>query len=170
MTFGTTLIWNCVCERRDGRWSEQPTPVSRSTRWAWMISFRLRAPYFHENRLQYLLNRRKGVSKTRSRIWGGQKNLLSALWQFSAGCNNKVRYTPSLLHKTSWHEQEIYILDTTSKWNNVLMCIAYLCNFWFWYHIYEGWNFNFGNTPLDWIQELLEWRANAAGRKGPSPT
>ena len=21
--------------------------------------------------------------------------------------------------------------------------------------IYEGWNFNFGNTPLDWIQELL---------------
>ena len=35
---------------------------------------------------------------------------------------------------------------------------------------YEGWNFNFGNTPLDWIQELLEWRANAAGRMGPSPT
>ena len=35
---------------------------------------------------------------------------------------------------------------------------------------YEGWNFNFGNTPLDWIQELLEWRANAAGRTGPSPT
>ena len=21
---------------------------------------------------------------------------------------------------------------------------------------YESWNFNFGNTPLDWIQELLE--------------
>ena len=21
---------------------------------------------------------------------------------------------------------------------------------------YEGWNFNFGNTPLDWIQKLLE--------------
>ena len=21
---------------------------------------------------------------------------------------------------------------------------------------YEGWNFNFGNTPLDWIQELLK--------------
>ena len=21
---------------------------------------------------------------------------------------------------------------------------------------YEGWNFNFGNAPLDWIQELLE--------------
>ena len=21
---------------------------------------------------------------------------------------------------------------------------------------HEGWNFNFGNTPLDWIQELLE--------------
>ena len=21
---------------------------------------------------------------------------------------------------------------------------------------YEGWNFNFGNTPLDWIQEQLE--------------
>ena len=36
--------------------------------------------------------------------------------------------------------------------------------------IYEGWNFNFGDTPLDWIQELLEWRANAAGRMGPSPT
>ena len=36
--------------------------------------------------------------------------------------------------------------------------------------LYEGWNFNFGNTPLDWIQELLEWRANAAGRMGPSPT
>ena len=36
--------------------------------------------------------------------------------------------------------------------------------------IYEGWNFNFGNTPLDWIQELLEWRANEAGRMGPSPT
>ena len=35
---------------------------------------------------------------------------------------------------------------------------------------YEGWNFNFGNTPLDWIQVLLEWRANAAGRMGPSPT
>ena len=35
---------------------------------------------------------------------------------------------------------------------------------------YEGWNFNFGNTPLDWIQELLEWRANAAGRMGSSPT
>ena len=37
-------------------------------------------------------------------------------------------------------------------------------------NIYEGWNFNFGNTPVDWIQELLEWRANAAGRMGPSPT
>ena len=36
--------------------------------------------------------------------------------------------------------------------------------------LYEGWNFNFGNTPLDWIQELLKWRANAAGRIGPSPT
>ena len=24
------------------------------------------------------------------------------------------------------------------------------------FSIYEGWNFNFGNTPLDWIQELLE--------------
>ena len=23
-------------------------------------------------------------------------------------------------------------------------------------YIYEGWNFNFGNTPLDWIQELME--------------
>ena len=22
--------------------------------------------------------------------------------------------------------------------------------------MYEGWNFNFDNTPLDWIQELLE--------------
>ena len=22
--------------------------------------------------------------------------------------------------------------------------------------LYEGCNFNFGNTPLDWIQELLE--------------
>ena len=22
--------------------------------------------------------------------------------------------------------------------------------------LYEGWNFNFGNTPLDWIKELLE--------------
>ena len=36
--------------------------------------------------------------------------------------------------------------------------------------LYGGWNFNFGNTPLDWIQELLEWRANAAGRMGRSPT
>ena len=35
---------------------------------------------------------------------------------------------------------------------------------------YEGWNFNFGNTQLDWIQVLLEWCANAAGRMGPSPT
>ena len=35
---------------------------------------------------------------------------------------------------------------------------------------YEGWNFNFGNTPLDWIQELLERHANAAGRMGSSPT
>ena len=23
-------------------------------------------------------------------------------------------------------------------------------------YTYEGWNFNFGKTPLDWIQELLE--------------
>ena len=22
--------------------------------------------------------------------------------------------------------------------------------------MYDGWNFNFGNTPLDWIQELFE--------------
>ena len=29
---------------------------------------------------------------------------------------------------------------------------------------YVGWNFNFGNTAL------LEWRGNAAGRMGPSPT
>ena len=35
---------------------------------------------------------------------------------------------------------------------------------------YEGWNFNFGNTPLDWIQELLQLRADVAGRMGPSPT
>ena len=38
------------------------------------------------------------------------------------------------------------------------------------HQIYEGWNFDFGNTPLDWIQELLESRANAAGRMGPFPT
>ena len=37
-------------------------------------------------------------------------------------------------------------------------------------YTYEGWNFNFGNTPLDWKQELLERRVNAAGRMGPSPT
>ena len=36
--------------------------------------------------------------------------------------------------------------------------------------LYEVWNFNFDNTPLDWIQELLESRANAAGRTGTSPT
>ena len=36
--------------------------------------------------------------------------------------------------------------------------------------MYEGWNFNFGNTTLDWIQALLELRGNAAGRMGPSPT
>ena len=24
------------------------------------------------------------------------------------------------------------------------------------FSLYEGWNFNFGNTPLDWIQEPLE--------------
>ena len=49
------------------------------------------------------------------------------------------------------------------------ICLEYL---WISYKLtdYEGWNFNFGNTPLDWIQELLEWRANAAGRMGPSPT
>jgi len=35
---------------------------------------------------------------------------------------------------------------------------------------YVGWNFNFGNIALDWIQALLEWRGNAAGRMGPSPT
>ena len=35
--------------------------------------------------------------------------------------------------------------------------------------IYLGWNFNFGNSALDWIQALLEWRGNAAGRMGPSP-
>ena len=23
-------------------------------------------------------------------------------------------------------------------------------------NFYESWNFNFGNSPLDWIQELLE--------------
>ena len=38
------------------------------------------------------------------------------------------------------------------------------------FSLHGGWNFNFGNTPLDWIQELLEWRANAAGRMWPSPT
>ena len=36
--------------------------------------------------------------------------------------------------------------------------------------MYEGWNFNFGNTMLDWIQALLEWRGKAAGRMGPSST
>jgi hypothetical protein len=36
--------------------------------------------------------------------------------------------------------------------------------------MYEGGNFNFGNTVLDWIQALLELRGNAAGRMGPSPT
>jgi len=37
--------------------------------------------------------------------------------------------------------------------------------------IYKGWNFNFGNTMLDWIlQALLEWRGHSAGRMGPSPT
>ena len=42
----------------------------------------------------------------------------------------------------------------TNLWPAGLYCAAHshickLC-------IYEGWNFNFGNTPLDWIQELLE--------------
>ena len=36
--------------------------------------------------------------------------------------------------------------------------------------IYDGWNFNFGNIPLDWIQELPGDARNAAGRMGPSPT
>ena len=36
--------------------------------------------------------------------------------------------------------------------------------------MYEGWNFNFGNTQLYWIQEVLDLHANAAGRMGPSRT
>ena len=43
-------------------------------------------------------------------------------------------------------------------------------NIYIYIYIHEGWNFNFDNTPLAWIQELLEWRAKAAGRMGPSPT
>ena len=31
---------------------------------------------------------------------------------------------------------------------NLLGWVALLC-------VYDGWNLNFGNTPLDWIQELL---------------
>jgi hypothetical protein len=39
---------------------------------------------------------------------------------------------------------------------------------WLSHPLYVGWNFNFGNSVLDWIQELLERRGNAAGRMGPS--
>ena len=54
-------------------------------------------------------------------------------------------------------------------WTHLLSLtyVFYILYCWLWY---EGWNFNFGNTPLDWIQELLEWRANAAGRMDPFPT
>ena len=34
---------------------------------------------------------------------------------------------------------------------NTLRCCVIHCPV-----LYEGWNFNFGNIPLDWIQELLE--------------
>ena len=41
-----------------------------------------------------------------------------------------------------WLSQEMNIDTSTQYPTRIVM--------------YEGWNFNFGNTPLDWIQELLE--------------
>ena len=35
-------------------------------------------------------------------------------------------------------------LDDVKQWTFIIL------------YTYEGWNFNFGNIPLDWIQELLE--------------
>ena len=44
----------------------------------------------------------------------------------------------------------MYNIHYFSHWSHVAPSLSVLT------FIYEGWNFNFGNTPLDWIQELLE--------------
>ena len=91
----------------------------------------------------------------------------------------------SELQSVSWHAEyeKAWLLlrlfnDTLSSvkfaiWKNSWKTNEVGCGkMWSWptTKYYEGWNFNFGNAPLDWIQELLEWRANAAGRMGHSPT
>ena len=48
-------------------------------------------------------------------------------------------------------------LVTCVKLLSMAFCnIQLLIYFLFIKSIYEGWNFNFGNTPPDWIQKLLE--------------
>ena len=69
-------------------------------------------------------------------------------WQAISLCFFQLRLPPNVFRKSK---------------QNLLLLLPFFFK-------YKGWNFNFGNTMLDWIQALLEWRGNAAGRMGPSPT
>ena len=44
-------------------------------------------------------------------------------------------------------DQTLHVFLTSSA--SYISSLVYYCT-------YEGWTFNFGNTPLDWIKELLE--------------
>ena len=48
---------------------------------------------------------------------------------------------------TNIYGNESVSCGSVSEWDKIFLAAE---------HKYEGWNFNFGNTLLDWIQELLE--------------
>ena len=135
--------------------------LNHSTRWRCVQLHALVTSVLLKQPTQYPLNKRFGWSPQLGwTFWSTKKKKLSskpviqliALWvyQLCVTVSATMRqHAGNLIHKIT---QEF--LQTKAE----KICL------------YEGWNFNFGNTPLDWIQELLEWHANAAGRMAPSPT
>ena len=56
------------------------------------------------------------------------------------------------------HQQHLWFMGRSVVWfHDILFYVTCtLLNVQYFSSQYEGWNSNFGNTPLDWIQQLLE--------------
>ena len=122
------------------------------------------APYTNEildvvtSKIRQLLNKVRNP-KHKSQIWKFDRNLCLFPW-------TRILQSIALFIEQSAGDRKSYKLHCKTR--SVVGSISdFIINI---THTIEGWNCNFGNTMLDWIKALLEWRGNAAGKMGPSPT
>ena len=74
------------------------------------------------------------------------------MWFLNSTELQSLHHKLSDVFETVIHSNRSRVLSPQSAPNSQLTFLLLAPS----YRKFEGWNFNFGNTPLDWIKELLE--------------